>query len=106
MKKFWLIIGLIGTCNANAAINCIGVPYATKVGEYGAQESYLIVTVNNLDFRLGSNSGDDSAKARLALATTALTANKQLLLKFFDYADCSSASTAKVVPNSVQLIQN
>lgn len=99
MKTAILLLTFAAT-NALASVNCSGVPQATKVGEFGNQEGYLIVTVNNLDFRLGPIS-DQAARSRLALATTALAANKNLLLRFWDpYNDCASARVAQFRSNS------
>lgn len=105
MGKIWLAAIVCWMGAADAAVNCIGVPHAVKVGEYGNQEGYLIVTINNLDFRMGPATNDQVAKARLALAMTAITSNKSLLIKFWDYTDCAVASAAGANPNSVQLLQ-
>jgi hypothetical protein len=105
MKPFIVAISLLASMPVLASVNCAGVPTATKVGEFGAQESYLIVTINNLDFRLGLVD-DQGAKARFAIATAALAADKALLLRFFDpYSDCTSASTNKAIPSSTQILQ-
>lgn len=105
MKKIIISMCIVVSTSAFSSVNCIGVPQATKVGEFGAQESYLIATVNNLDFRLGQLT-DQGARSRLAIATAALAANKPLLLRFWDpYNDCSAASNAQAIPNSTQILQ-
>lgn len=104
MKLCAIAIGLLFSASVLGSVNCIGVPSATKVGDFGNQESYLIVTLNNLDFRLGLVD-DQAAKARLALATAALAGEKSLLLRFFDpYVDCSTASANHAIPNSTQVL--
>lgn len=105
MKLYAIVVGLSLATSALGSVNCIGVPTATKVGDYGNQEGYLIVTINNLDFRLGPLD-DQGAKSRLALATAALAAEKPLMLRFFDpYFDCTSASSNRAIPNSTQILQ-
>ncbi|OWQ91844.1 hypothetical protein CDN99_05585 [Roseateles aquatilis] len=106
MKALLMAIGMtaLASTPALAETNCTGIPQATKVGEYGAQEGYLIVTLNNMDFRLGP-ANDSGAKARLAVVTAALAANKQVMLRFFEYGDCAGASAARAVPNSTQILQ-
>ncbi len=105
MKSVLIAISGLVSTTAFASVDCLGVPQATKVGEYGAQEGYLIVTVNNLDFRLGPTD-DASAKSRLAIATAALAANLRLVLRFYDpYNDCTSASANRAIPNSTQVLQ-
>ena len=104
MKTLLMTLGLLSMTSTFAATDCVGVPQATKVGEYGAQEPYLIVTLNNLDFRLGP-SDDASAKARLAVATAALAANKPVMLRFFYHGDCATASADRAIPNSTQMLR-
>lgn len=104
MKSIVLAAFLLSAPCAFGAVNCVGVPQNVKVGEFGNQEGYLIVTINGLDFRLGPI-GDSGAKSRLALASVALAANKPLMLRFWDpYADCNSASTAYAIPDSTQIV--
>ena len=88
---------------AQANVNCIGVPQVTKVGEFGSQEGKLLVQINNKNFTLGDTTSE-VARSRLALATSALVANKKLVLRFWVEADCSKASENKTVPNSLQLL--
>lgn len=105
MRNVFIINILLCAGNSVAAVNCIGVPSSTKVGEFGAQESYLIVSVGGLDFRLGLLD-DQGAKLRFAIANIALSQNKNILLKFYNpYVDCGAASVDRVIPNSVQIIQ-
>jgi hypothetical protein len=104
MKAGLIALGMLLSTASFAQTNCVGIPQAAKVGEYGAQEGYLIVTLNNLDFRLGPVD-DPSAKARLAVATAALAAGKPLMLRFFGESDCASASAARTVPSSTQVLQ-
>ena len=75
MKTLLAAMTLLVATSTFADTNCIGVPQVTKVGEYGAQEPYLIVTLNNLDFRLGPVE-DPGAKARLAVTTAALASGR------------------------------
>ena len=83
----------------------VEISLAVKVGEFGSQEGYLIVTITNLDYRLGPI-GDASATARYATAMAAMAANKPIMLRFWDpYNTCTSASTAFAIPNSVQILQ-
>lgn len=106
VKKAILVLACaLASGGAIASVHCTGVPQAAKVGEFGAQEEYFIVTLNGLDFRLGPIS-DQGARSRMAVATAAVAANKTLLLRFWDpYSDCSVASSARAIPNSVQLLQ-
>lgn len=106
MKKFAaLLFWMLCVLPSVAAINCTGIPSAIKVGEFGSQEGYLIVSMNNLDFRLGLIN-DPAAKARFAVLTAAIVANIPVLLRFWDpYSTCSDASAAYAIPNSVQVLQ-
>ena len=87
-----------------AAIECEGIPNRTKVGEFGAQEKYSYVSISGKDYRLGETVQDDT-KARLALASTALVSDKNLLLRFYREPTCDSASANRTIPNSVQLVR-
>lgn len=102
----YLVIAIVFSISAQtmAAVDCKGLPDIVKMGEYGAQEAYSIVRINNLDFRLGQ-AEDDFTKARLSLATTALVADKEILLKFYNSSTCQEASSQRKTPNSVQLIK-
>lgn len=104
MKKIVMVLFLL-LCvpvSSFADVTCIGVPQAVKVGEYGAQELYLIVTLNGMDYRLGT-ADDPWAKARLALVTSAFISTKTLVLKFWLSLDCNAASLNHDIPNSVRL---
>jgi len=59
------------------AFDCYGTPSFVKTGEYGAQESYVIVRVEDKDYRLGKPSEDT----------------------------CSTAPANRAIPNSFQLIK-
>ena len=86
-----------------AAVNCSGIPSAVKMGEYGLQEAYIITTINGKDYRLGKFD-DDGAKIRLSIAQSALLAEKEVVLRFYDEVSCDNASTNKTIPNSTQLV--
>ncbi len=105
--KFLLIITLIFfQTTASASVDCMGTPQNVKVGDYGIQESYFIVTIGGVDYHLGSIAHDPAAKSRYATAMAALLSNKPLMLRFYDpYTMCNDASVARAVPNSVQLVQ-
>ncbi|MBT9494363.1 MAG: hypothetical protein IV107_18910 [Paucibacter sp.] len=105
MKQFIFSAFIFFSASASSAVNCVGLPQAVKVGEFGAQEGYLIVTINNLDYRLGPVD-DPSAKVRVVIALTAIANNKPLVLRFWDpHSDCNSVSFNRVVPNSTQVLQ-
>ncbi len=100
---------LLSVTSANAAVTCEGDVRTVKVGEYGAQESYLIIHLQDsngvgFDYRLG-RADDDYAKARMALANTALIASQKFRLKFWDRSDCATAAADRITPNSVQLVK-
>ena len=104
------VLALAWGGSSTAGVNCSGEVTTTKVGEYGAQETYLIVNIKDSngvkrDYRLGKYSGDDPAKARLSLATAALVASKNLMLRFYSYSDCGTASSERAIPNSTYLLK-
>ena len=86
------------------AVDCHGTPSFVKMGEYGAQESYVIVRINDKDYRLGKAS-DDATKIRLSIAQTALVTDKEVKLRFYREDSCSAASAKRVTPNSFQLVK-
>jgi hypothetical protein len=90
------------SCAAQAA-DCYGVPEAVKMGEYGAQEAYVIVSMGAKDYRLGRYDAEGT-KIRLSLVQTALVAEKQIKLRFWNTDSCDLASENKSIPNSVQLL--
>lgn len=95
---------MLAFATARANVNCTGIPSATKVGEFGNQAEYLIVTISGRDYRLGPAT-DDRAKARLSLASAALVAGKTLALRFWAESDCDGASANRTVPESLQLVR-
>jgi len=71
MKKLATFAFLVLFSHMAVAVDCTGVPSVVKMGEYGAQEAYVIVRINDLDFRMGKPA-DDAVKARMSLAQSAL----------------------------------
>ena len=95
---------ILFSINALASINCSGVPSVVKMGEFGAQESYVIVRIGGKDYRLGKPA-DDATKMRAAIVQTALVADKQVALRFYSEESCDTAASNRAIPNSVQLIK-
>lgn len=107
MKNIQLVIFtaiMILSFKSTAAIDCYGIPSFVKMGEYGAQESYVIVRLGDNDYRLGHVS-DDATKIRVSIAQTALVTDKEVKLRFYDEKSCSAASINKAIPNSFQLVR-
>lgn len=98
MKLFLALCMIITSLFAG---DCRGIVTAVKVGEYGKQESNLLVTVNGSDYNLGTYT-DPLAKVRFSVAQSALIANHEILLRFYQI-DCLTAATNKKIPNSTQL---
>ncbi len=95
---------MLFSVNTFASADCYGVPSVVKMGEYGAQESYVIVRLGGKDYRLG-NPSDAAVKMRASIVQTALVAGKQVKLRFYREASCDTASSNRVIPNSVQLVK-
>jgi hypothetical protein len=74
------------------------------MGEYGAQESYVITNIGGKDYRLGKPD-DDAVKMRASIVQTALVAEKAIILRFYGESTCATASSNRTIPNSVQLIK-
>jgi hypothetical protein len=74
------------------------------MGEFGAQEEFVIVRIGSMDYRLGLPS-EDATKIRLSIVQSAILAEKQVKLRFWLPSTCEQASAERLVPNSVQLIR-
>lgn len=103
-RVFVFCVTIFATTNV-LAVDCMGIPTVVKMGEYSAQEAYAIVRINSKDYRLGKPT-DDNVKARMSLAQTALVADKNLMLRFYNVSSCDVASSERRTPNSVQLLKN
>ncbi|MBL4867048.1 MAG: hypothetical protein JKY67_11810 [Pseudomonadales bacterium] len=100
MKHIFIFtLGLLISTISYAVVDCRGTPSSAKVGEYGNQEGFLIVDIAGTDYRLGPGN-DDYAKARFAVANTALVSGKDLLLKFYGSSSCTDASSNHTIPNT------
>ena len=99
----FIVVFSIISSNAYSA-DCYGIPNVVKMGEYGAQESYVIMRMDGKDYRLG-RFDEEATKYRISLAQTALVSDKQIKLRFWDTESCDIASTNRQVPNSMQLIK-
>ncbi len=103
-KTLGMTVLMLGLPFKALAAECYGVPQVVKMGEYGAQEAYIILRMNSLDYRMG-RPDDDAAMARMSIIQTALIAEKDVKLRFWNVDTCELASQERRVPNSVQLIK-
>jgi hypothetical protein len=102
-----LLLFLLSLCISSlgwSAVDCVGVPQAVKMGEYGNQEAYVIVRIHGLDYRLGMPE-DEATKIRVSLAQTALVSGFPLKLRIWGEDACIAASENKRSINSVQLVR-
>jgi len=99
-----LVVTIFLSTHVFAAIDCKGVPQAVKMGEYGNQEAFVMVRINNLDYRLGTPD-NPTTKIRVSLAQTALVSGTELKLRYWAASTCEQASTGEIGLNSVQLVK-
>ena len=83
MKRLTTVSLFVLFSHMAVAVDCTGVPSVVKMGEYGAQEAYVIVRINDLYFRMGKPI-DNAVKARKNLAQSALIANHQIKLRLYN----------------------
>jgi hypothetical protein len=108
MKKILLLatFSLLWSAQSIAAtINCKFKPVITKVGETGANEGKFFACVSSSECYFLGLTNDEPAKSRYSTAMSALVADKELNLRFYNVADCEVARTDMNLPTSTWLIK-
>lgn len=88
-----------------ATINCKFKPVITKVGETGANEGKFFVCASSSECYLLGLTNDERAKSRYSTAMSALVADKELNLRFYNVTDCETARVDMILPTSTWLVK-
>jgi hypothetical protein len=104
--KYFLLVLSIFTFSAQARVTCVGIPSAVSAGLVGPSPSgttFWVALPKKGTMPIGLVS-DELAKARFALALTAYTAGKTLLIEYYYKDSCSDATASRAIPNRVTIL--
>lgn len=107
MKYVAMLLAFATASYAHANVTCSGIPVRVYAGAHGPNDAtgkFWVVLSGWQTYLLGHHT-DDLAKARFALAQTALAAGKPLELSFYSYSTCEQARDDAALPTAVAMAQ-